>query len=546
MLPDIDFLRSDVFGAVGIAVKRQNSDKSQMYLTFDNARKRTGLAFEVVHALALDANRIAASNGGRDVALIDLEAESVFVRKTIMDASGWIYRNLDRLQGSRDGRHLFAEAGYALHVLDAATLDQVRLWNYVELTPEGLRAYTPPDETTLRSRLYVDGVFRLHVDGAKELENGRLVASFEKKHFDARFVASVFARGADVSTAFFEFDIATGEVKLRTDCTLPQGDGVARPAKKRGWTKEKQLPAFEELAYNELAVTVEAPSLNEAGAIVALNALTLKIETDFDALVFRGRMFLRFILAGERLTDEDFFNKCLELRWIQAAPALRRLLTAYLRKFRGGEGVGPCWKNEHALRALILLDVEAEDVYRAHVKKHDISLYQTPCTELYRDYLKARGWRHEVDLRFSAFLTLRVILALSAPGGRWFGKSMAELNADIDRRAAEAKSRWSGWDDPKLKDMMAPVFKLDLLNLAIETTHATQQIERDAALQQFVEELVENAEKLVTPTRFVDILIEESKGYKLNFILAPFAEESTTRSSFYSAVRDELAVRVNW
>jgi hypothetical protein len=538
MLPDIDFLRSDVFGAVGIAVKRQNSDKSQMYLTFDNARKRTGLAFEVVHALALDANRIAASNGGRDVALIDLEAESVFVRKTIMDASGWMFRNLDRLQGSRDGRHLFAEAGYALHVLDAATLDQVRLWNYIELTPEGLRAYTPPDETTLRSRLYVD-VFRLHVDGAKELENGRLVASFEKRHFDARFVASVFAGGADLSTAFFEFDIATGEVKLRTDCTMPQGDGVARPAKKRGWTKEKQLPAFEELAYNELAVAVEAPSLNEAGAIVALNALTLKIETDFDALVFRYRMVLRFVLAGERLTDEDFFNKCLELRWIQAAPALRRLLTAYLRKFRGGEGVSPCWKNEHALRALILLDVEAEDVYRAHVKKHDISLYQTPCVELYRDYLKARGWRHEADLRFSAFLTLRVILALSAPGDRWFGKSIAELNADIDRRAAEAKSRWN---DLKLKDMLVP----ELLNLAIEKTHATQQIEREAALQQFVEELIENAEKLVTPMRFVDILIEESKGYKLNYILAPFAEESTTRSSFYSAVRDELAVRVNW
>jgi hypothetical protein len=538
MLPDIDFLRSDVFGAVGIAVKRQNSDKSQMYLTFDNARKRTGLAFEVVHALALDANRIAASNFGRDVALIDLEAESVFVRKTIMDASGWMFRNLDRLQGSRDGRHLFAEAGYALHVLDAATLDQVRLWNYIELTPEGLRAYTPPDETTLRSRLYVD-VFRLHVDGAKELENGRLVASFEKKHFDARFVASVFAGGADLSTAFFEFDIATGEVKLRTDCTMPQGDGVARPAKKRGWTKEKQLPAFEELAYNELAVAVEAPSLNEAGAIVALNALTLKIETDFDALFFRYRMVLRFILAGERLTDEDFFNKCLELRWIQAAPALRRLLTAYLRKFRGGEGVSPCWKNEHALRALILLDVEAEDVYRAHVKKHDISLYQTPCMELYRDYLKARGWRHEADLRFSAFLTLRVILALSAPGDRWFGKSIAELNADIDRRAAEAKSRWN---DLKLKDMLVP----ELLNLAIEKTHATQQIEREAALQQFVEELIENAEKLVTPMRFVDILIEESKGYKLNYILAPFAEESTTRSSFYSAVRDELAVRVNW
>jgi hypothetical protein len=538
MLPDIDFLRSDVFGAVGIAVKRQNSDKSQMYLTFDNARKRTGLAFEVVHALALDANRIAASNFGRDVALIDLEAESVFVRKTIMDASGWMFRNLDRLQGSRDGRHLFAEAGYALHVLDAATLDQVRLWNYIELTPEGLRAYTPPDETTLRSRLYVD-VFRLHVDGAKELENGRLVASFEKRHFDARFVASVFAGGADLSTAFFEFDIATGEVKLRTDCTMPQGDGVARPAKKRGWTKEKQLPAFEELAYNELAVAVEAPSLNEAGAIVALNALTLKIETDFDALVFRYRMVLRFILAGERLTDEDFFNKCLELRWIQAAPALRRLLTAYLRKFRGGEGVSPCWKNEHALRALILLDVEAEDVYRAHVKKHDISLYQTPCMELYRDYLKARGWRHEADLRFSAFLTLRVILALSAPGDRWFGKSIAELNADIDRRAAEAKSRWN---DLKLKDMLVP----ELLNLAIEKTHATQQIEREAALQQFVEELIENAEKLVTPMRFVDILIEESKGYKLNYILAPFAEESTTRSSFYSAVRDELAVRVNW
>jgi hypothetical protein len=538
MLPDIDFLRSDVFGAVGIAVKRQNSDKSQMYLTFDNARKRTGLAFEVVHALALDANRIAASNFGRDLALIDLEAESVFVRKTIMDASGWMFRNLDRLQGSRDGRYLFAEAGYALHVLDAATLDQVRFWNYIELTPEGLRAYTPPDETTLRSRLYVD-VFRLHVDGAKELENGRLVASFEKKHFDARFVASVFAGGADLSAAFFEFDIATGEVKLRTDGTMPQGDGVARPAKKRGWTKEKQLPAFEELAYNELAVAVEAPSLNEAGAIVALNALTLKIETDFDALVFRYRMVLRFILAGERLTDEDFFNKCLELRWIQAAPALRRLLTAYLRKFRGGEGVSPCWKNEHALRALILLDVEAEDVYRAHVKKHDISLYQTPCMELYRDYLKARGWRHEADLRFSAFLTLRVILALSAPGDRWFGKSVAELNADIDRRAAEAKSRWN---DPKLKDMLVP----ELLNLATEKTHATQQIEREAALQQFVDELIENAEKLVTPMRFVDILIEESKGYKLNYILAPFAEESTTRSSFYSAVRDELAVRVNW
>ena len=192
MLPDIDFLRSDVFGAVGIAVKPKNSDKSQMYLTLDNARKRTGWHSRS-YMLAL--MQTALPRLTVDVALIDFEAESVFGEKrSWMHLGGSIARTVARQSTTPP----ICRSRYAVFLNDHA-----RSGPALELyraDPGRTRAYTPPDDDI--EKLYVDEVSD-YVDGAKELENGRLVASFEKKHFDARFIASVFARGADLSTAFF-------------------------------------------------------------------------------------------------------------------------------------------------------------------------------------------------------------------------------------------------------------------------------------------------------------------------------------------------------
>jgi hypothetical protein len=318
---------------------------------------------------------------------------------------------------------------------------------------------------------------------------------------------------------------------------MPKGDNVARAAKKRGDSKEKISPAFEELVEDAVCVSIEVPSRDDAGAIAALNALTARIEVDFDALVFCNRLVPRFVLDGVVLSDQDFFNRFVECRWTRAEPALRRLLISYLKRFPGGQGQEPWWKNEHALRALVLLDVDAEDVYRRHLRKHDISLYGTPYTTLYREYLKVRGWRHEADLRFSAFLTLRVLLALSAPGSRWFGKSMADLNADIDRRAADAKSR----HNPKSKGLL----DMELFQLAQEKSAAAREIETAGNLQQLLDELLENAERLVTPSRFVEILIEESKGCKPSYAMAAFAGERAPRSAFHAAVVEDWKSRMN-
>jgi len=126
---------------------------------------------------------------------------------------------------------------------------------------------------------------------------------------------------------------------------------------------------------------------------------------------------------------------------------------------------------------------------------------------------------------------------LIEPGGAWFNKSKVELDADIDHRAAEAKTRW---DDLDLRDMLFP----ELLNLAIEKTHAAQQIEREEALQHLLDELMKNAEKLVGVTRFVEILIDESKGYKHEYILAPFTEKRAAGDNFSSAVSSALVSRM--
>ena len=83
-------------------------------------------------------------------------------------------------------------------------------------------------------------------------------------------------------------------------------------------------------------------------------------------------------------------------------------MLGYLNNIDGGEGDMP-WhyggQSLLALRALVLLDADAHDVYRLYLKKGDLEHDHGPYRALCR-VLDRHGVRNEADVRFGIYLTL--------------------------------------------------------------------------------------------------------------------------------------------
>jgi hypothetical protein len=145
----------------------------------------------------------------------------------------------------------------------------------------------------------------------------------------------------------------------------------------------------------------------------ALWELAKRIEADMPSMIWGETLRFRFAVAGEITNETEFFQRLLDQQ-INAVAGLRTLLLTYLDKIGvGGEG-RQLWQNGEkgiaalgpALRALVLLDPDALDVFRIYLSKRD-GEHEGYCRgTIMPDFVKTHGWRDRKALQFGIYFIL--------------------------------------------------------------------------------------------------------------------------------------------
>jgi hypothetical protein len=161
---------------------------------------------------------------------------------------------------------------------------------------------------------------------------------------------------------------------------------------------------------------------------MALREQRMRIDTQFESLVagsqFAKNLEFHYVVGDETYEEAYFFHRLAGDR-IDVAQELRALLTTYLHKIGdGGEGKQP-WQHGQggiaalgsAMRALVLLEPDALDVFRAYLAKRD-GEHEGYCREtILPDYLRAHGWRNRETLRFGIYFAYNMFWG-GLTGGR--------------------------------------------------------------------------------------------------------------------------------
>ncbi|SDE30335.1 hypothetical protein [Rhodospira trueperi] len=172
------------------------------------------------------------------------------------------------------------------------------------------------------------------------------------------------------------------------------------------------------------------PAFTAPAVIETLDALTHRIETDVDSLLWGNDLalttHLNFDVGGAVWDEERFFRGLIEANLVDAAPALRRLLLAWVRHpeanrlqeayaddLTGGFG--------RALQTLMCLDPDSLDVFRLYLKwrdtEHECSAHQVA----FPAYLERFGWRDEATIRAGTALMVDLMAGgHRGPSGPWF------------------------------------------------------------------------------------------------------------------------------
>jgi hypothetical protein len=406
MLPEVKFAipRDPNIHAVGVGFRRDGEDW-KFYLPFKGVSDWAcpggndifrGTCVEFV--LPLSDRRAVAANRQGEFALIDLVADRV-VCKAKTDTL------LRHVQQSADGKHLFAHNGYSLSILDAATLAIVQRWEVIENKETGWVKYDDRDTREVkRQKIDARKLDRLNLTGPlMEFEDGRLTSPFRQAND---------YYGKEQRSGSLIFDIATGAVERRTGAGhKPEGPFLPQPAEKAlvhapSHYDIKGDDAFEQVFIREAMVTLVAPSCEKDDCIAVLRELASRIESDFHAMLVCDAFSPRFVVAGEVEDCETFFGRFVDEDWSDAAPELRRVLWGYLTRIHGGEDGRPWASAGSALRALMLLDLDAQDVFRLYIDKGDLEHEHGPY-EFYEEFVARRGWRNAADVEFSLYLTIR-------------------------------------------------------------------------------------------------------------------------------------------
>jgi hypothetical protein len=240
-----------------------------------------------------------------------------------------------------------------------------------------------------------------------------------------------------------------------------------------GLQKQRQFE-FDQLTRDGSSVQQPVADETEGAAVVAIQELANKFKSGLLDQVFDDFLKVTFRIGGRVISEETFFANLVERDWKSTAPALRELVMSYLDQIEGGEGNMP-WPTGHALRALVLLDPDAHDVYRSYINKGDLEHDHLPYM-LYEDYVRRHGIRNADDVRFGIYLTLMGFLDTGVDPVPLIQGAERLITADqfaaIVMEEAAHDEFWSGWGKKYVEYLGrdADAFALAVIEILSPTT----------------------------------------------------------------------------
>ena len=481
MLPAIEFFRPQEIIATGVGFKRPGNDDFQYYLPFSGQINSEGKYGDshVKFAIAVSERRVFVASDNGDMALIDLDADAVICRGRLTADRPQIAG----LQISSDSRFLYVRGNLSLYIVNAGSLDIVQEWTEIERTDSGWQRNTlaVTDYEVGFQRRAAGSLESLDIAGpVREIGGSRIAARLRTGDFDKVKRSGYYV--FDVTTGAIERHVGAASVlafqamRLHTD---------ARSGLQVGSHYNLKCPdVFEEVVAREAMITLSAASWSSERAIGLVDDLAERMEHGTSALIRCGSINVRFVIAGEVVSNTAFFARFVDERWVNAAPALRRLLTAYLEGIEGGEGCMP-WHHQgggsgFALRALMLLDLDAYDVYRLYLDKGDLEHDQWPYN-FYKEYVDRRGWRNEADVGFGIYLTMLGCSDTDVDANHPIQAAERLMSAErlVEIIRAEAtrlnKTDWTGFNT---QDYRAHRAGEDSISVSIKNQYALQRLAR--------------------------------------------------------------------
>lgn len=171
--------------------------------------------------------------------------------------------------------------------------------------------------------------------------------------------------------------------------------------------------AFDRFADALAATKVQVSGWTTEACDAALTKMTKRMARNFAAVTWGRNLRLNFEVAGEPCTEQRFFDEIVS-RNLPLQSVLRDLLATYLKKIgKGGEG-RQLWQSEEvpalgfAMRALVLLDASALDVFREFVRKRDAE-HESYCRRvILRDFVARHGWRDIEAVKFGVYFHMHL------------------------------------------------------------------------------------------------------------------------------------------
>ena len=165
-------------------------------------------------------------------------------------------------------------------------------------------------------------------------------------------------------------------------------------------------------AENLFTSRIEITDLSANACIQGIQEAARRIDWQLDRMIVKNSLTFNFITPHETFDEKSFYSQVVDSGYAAAA-ALRALLNSYVARVGAGEGTNPWCDPQngvaglgYALRALVILDPNSLDVFRAYAAKRDGEHEVYCCRVLFPEYVARHGLKDEAAIRFGVYLTI--------------------------------------------------------------------------------------------------------------------------------------------
>lgn len=198
--------------------------------------------------------------------------------------------------------------------------------------------------------------------------------------------------------------------------------------------------AFQQFAEEQTSVRVELSEVSAGAVDLALLDVSRRIEANFEKMIGKYTFRLYFVVGHRQISEPEMFQTIIDQE-MPVTEGLRAVLSAYLEQvkpdarnqlwYEDEEGIGALG---YALRALVLLDPDALDIFRLYLARRDTEHEGFCLNVVLPEFVEKHGWRDEKALRFGVYC------AINGFNGAGFDRKDAYSLIVAASRMVDAKS----------------------------------------------------------------------------------------------------------